>query len=166
MTVAICLACCAKVRTPLNSPIVGAKSNFPPGIASASSTISRSALRNRPSNVCPRLGESAANIAQDKASPNEVQLIRIIFIFSIPISFQLSCILCRAPQGTSDVVLNPSRGLAAGDVEHIAIGGANLMFRTSLRKKETSNIFAYGRHDPDTPAPNAVHTAEHAMDTN
>src|SRR5258707_15559401 len=55
------LACWANVRTPLNSPLEGAKLNLSAGIASTSGTTSRSAPRNAPSSVLLRAAESAAN---------------------------------------------------------------------------------------------------------
>src|SRR5208337_474759 len=52
----MCLTCCAKVRTPLNSPCVGAKLNLSSGMASAADTTSFSVLVRERSKTMAKVG--------------------------------------------------------------------------------------------------------------
>src|ERR1700682_1439185 len=77
----MCLTCRANVRTPLNSPLVGAKLYLAAGMSSARGTISRSAVRNWPSSVWPMLGASAAEAAAaSKTAQSELIVVRIILL--------------------------------------------------------------------------------------
>jgi hypothetical protein len=82
--VARCLACWAKVRTPLNSlPLIsmlpGAKFILSAGIASTAEVISRSALRSSSSRTWPTLGASAQNAAAvNSVIPSKLIAVRII----------------------------------------------------------------------------------------
>src|SRR5579864_3434414 len=77
----MCLTCRAYVRTPLNSPLVGAKLYLSAGRASARGTISRSAVRNWVSRVWPIEGASAAKAdAANKTIPSELIVVRIILL--------------------------------------------------------------------------------------
>src|SRR5579872_582920 len=71
MTVAICVICCEKVRTPLNSPCVGAKLYSSAGMASASEPISFSTWRTWPSKTLLMLGgcvSAAKSVAEAAAT--------------------------------------------------------------------------------------------------
>src|ERR1019366_1945281 len=83
LTAATCLICCAKVRTPLNSPLLGAKSYLSSGMASAAGTSSLSMILTPPSSTWLMVFFSSLACARPKLhrTNNVPKTAVIVFIF-------------------------------------------------------------------------------------
>src|ERR1700722_16092819 len=89
----MCFTCCAKVRTPLNSPLVGAKEYLSSGMASAAGKNSPSAWLTARSMICETVWDSAGFVCPSvkmghAATSAQVRIHCIIFM---SISFDLVC---------------------------------------------------------------------------
>src|SRR5438105_714757 len=120
MTYATCLACCPKVRTPLNSPAVGAKFMACSGMASTSGTISRSMPLTEPSMILATVG---AGLSAAKTKGQHARAIAKLRSFRV---MHLSLRRGRPPRSLTKIFVDSDEDLRHTEAHEIQAAQPNI----------------------------------------